>query len=263
MSSETESRRAFSNPVRSMFRGFFLVLLTVGVYLRYLFRKSGRNEEGILFQAQRAITDWSRHCLGCMGICLSIEGEVPEGPVLLCPNHATYLDVFAMGAACRTFFVSKADVEGWPGIGRVCVGSRNILVPRERRSAITEVNTLISDRLTQGFSVCVFLEGTTSANEDVLPFHASLVQSAIDAEIPLVPVGIRWSCRKEDVDIGEDVAYWKDDHVLGSHLFRVLGLSGVEVTVHFGHAIESASRDRKALAFELHEHVVGLAGFPN
>lgn len=207
MTSKTESRRAFSNPVRAMFRGGILVLLTVAVYLRYLFRKSGRDEDGILFQAQRAIMDWSRHCLGLMGIRLRLEGEVPEGPVLLCPNHAGYLDVFAMGAACRTFFVSKADVKEWPGIGRVCVGSRNILVPRERRSAITEVNSLIADRLTRGYSVCVFLEGTTSANEAVLPFHSSLVQSAIDAEIPVVPVGIRWSCRKDEVDIGEDVAY--------------------------------------------------------
>jgi len=204
---------------------------------------------------------WAGHCLSLMGIRVRVEGDVPEGPVLLCPNHAGYVDIVALASVCDTFFIAQDDLESWPILGPMYKTCRHMSISRQQRSAVLNANEQISGRLRNGHSVCVFLEGTSSGNDRVLPFHASLIQSAIDAQVAVVPVGIRWHSRDSDVDVSEDVAYWKD-HVFGSHLFRLVGLSGVEATIAFGSPMECGTRTRKELADALRTEVVELAGLP-
>lgn len=90
-----------------------------------------------------------------------------------------------------------------------------------------------------------------------MPFHASLLQPAIDAAVPVVPVAIKWRAADAAVDIAGDVAYW-GGHTLVPHVWRVLGLRGLSVTVIFGEAIALAGQERKALAQAANEAVAEL-----
>ncbi len=256
------THRAFSNSILAICRSIALISMTSVELVICTLRCIGRNEDGLLELARTAGVTWPRHCLYWMGIRVRVEGNVPEVPVLLCPNHAGYVDILALGSTCHTFFVSRDDVGSWPLVGRVYKMGRHLSIKRQRRRAVAEANEEIAERMNKGYRVCVFLEGTSSGDGGVLPFHASLVQSAIDADVRVVPVGIRWRSRNDTVIPGEDIAYWKD-HSFGPHIFRLLGFSGIEATIHFGEPIRINGRDRKALASELRDRVIELSGLTN
>lgn len=192
------------------------------------------------------------------GIEVTTQGQPPSGAALITPNHTGYLDIMAVGAAVPTMFVSKADVKHWPIIGHLFNTSEHIGIARADRRNVAAANDSIAARFDAGVPVCVFLEGTTSSGERVMPFHASLVQPAIERAVPLAPVGIRWSVDEPGASLMEDIAYWRAEHTLVPHLWRVLGLRGVGVAVIFGNPIPPGETDRKVLAAEAREQVVRL-----
>ncbi len=187
-------------------------------------------------------------------INLEVQGTPPPPGVLLTPNHLGYLDIVALASVTPCFFVAKSEVLSWPLVGRLLRGSEHLGVVRARKRGLTETNEAIAERLAAGFSVCVFLEGTSGGGERLLPFHASLVEAAVRTGAPIVPVALRWSAERPGVDVAEDIAYWKD-HVFAPHLFRLLGLGPLKAEIHFGEPISPVGHDRKTLA-ALAEHRV-------
>lgn len=192
------------------------------------------------------------------GIPVAVEGARPNGAALITPNHTGYLDIMAVGAAVPTMFVSKADVKHWPIIGHLFNTSEHIGIARADRRNVATANEGICARFEAGVPVCVFLEGTTSPGDRVMQFHASLVQPAIVSGVPLVPVGLRWNVDTPGATVTEDIAYWRDEHTLVPHLWRVLGLQGVRVHVAFGEPIPAGETDRKRLAAQARDRVVQL-----
>lgn len=201
---------------------------------------------------------WLAGIARCAGIDVVVQGPPPAGAALITPNHTGYLDIMAVGAATPTMFVSKADVKRWPIIGHLFNTSEHIGIARADRRNVAAANESIGERFDAGVPVCVFLEGTTSSGERVMPFHASLVQPAIERGVPLMPVGLCWSVDTPGASLVDDIAYWRAEHTLVPHLWRVLGLSGVRVRVLFGELIPPGESDRKALAAVAREQVVQL-----
>jgi 1-acyl-sn-glycerol-3-phosphate acyltransferase len=260
-SGKSAGRRAHSNPVLGLVRTLCLALVTPWDLLICLIRGAGKDADRALSQSLRSTRVWAGHCLRLLGLRVRVEGHVPEGPVLFCPNHAGYVDIIALASVCETFFIAQDDLESWPILGPMYRSCRHMSISRRQQRAVLKATERIAARLRNGYSTCVFLEGTSSGNDRVLPFHASLVQAAINAEVAVVPVGIRWRSRDGNLDVKEDLAYWKD-HVFGSHLFRLAGLSGAEATIAFGSPIECGTRSRKELADSLRAEVARLAGLP-
>ncbi|MDO5706271.1 MAG: 1-acyl-sn-glycerol-3-phosphate acyltransferase, partial [Paracoccus sp. (in: a-proteobacteria)] len=57
-----------------------------------------------------------RLVLAFIGIGWSRRGTPMTGPGAVVANHSSWLDILVMNAALPVFFVSKAEVRGWPGI---------------------------------------------------------------------------------------------------------------------------------------------------
>jgi 1-acyl-sn-glycerol-3-phosphate acyltransferase len=171
-----------------------------------------------------------------------------------------YLDVLAVGAATPAVFVSKADVRSWPILGHLFDMSEHIGVTRSDRRSLTDVNFQIAERLSTGQAVCVFLEGTSSHGLGLLPFHASLAQPAVDTGAPVVPAALRWTADSSDINVAEDIAYWRPEHNFVKHAWHVLGLRGIRVNVHFGQPLAANGADRKALAAQSRAAVLDLLG---
>jgi 1-acyl-sn-glycerol-3-phosphate acyltransferase len=203
---------------------------------------------------------WARYCCRAAGFRVDCRGELPRNGSLIVPNHLGYADVLAVGSCVACFFVAKLDVERWPFIGTLFRVSHNIGVPRTRAKALIETTRQIEDRLRNGASVCVFLEGTSSGGTRLLPFYAPLVQPAIDADAPVVPVAIRWTADDAKIDIAEDVAYWRPEHTFGPHAWRLLGLRGVRAEIEFGRPIYPSGHHRKSLADAANRAVADLLG---
>ena len=94
----------------------------------------------------------------------------------------------------------------------------------------------------------------------MLPFYPPLVQPAIDTGAPVCPVAIEWTAEDPEVVIAEDIAYWRDEHTFGPHVWRLLGFRGVRAHIEFGRLIEPEGHTRKSLAADTQQAVGELLG---
>jgi 1-acyl-sn-glycerol-3-phosphate acyltransferase len=251
--------RARSNPIVALSR---LAIFSVWTMYCYFGCRIGRilSSDAVGKRVTSAYWThrWFQGGARIAGVHVELRGAMPAGPALITPNHLGYFDLLAVGSVCPTVFVSKADVRSWPLIGHFFDMSEHIGVSRSDRRSLTEVNAAIAERLSGGQAVCVFLEGTTSGGVELLPFHASLAQPAVDTGAPIVPMGLLWEADSDDITIAEDVAYWRPEHRLVPHAWHALGLRGIRVTVNIGEPIRPAGADRKTLAAQSRAAVLGL-----
>lgn len=110
---------------------------------------------------------------------IRIEGAPDGGPgTLYIANHVSWLDIPVLGSALDANFISKADVQNWPLIGRLARRTGTIFIVREARHQVERQSREIEARLRAGDSLILFPEGTTSDGSAVQPFHSSLFEAA-------------------------------------------------------------------------------------
>lgn len=206
---------------------------------------------------QRAVIAWSREMLARLGVALQVQGQAPvQGPMLLVANHISWLDIAVLHACCYCRFVSKADVRHWPILGAVATGIDTLYIERESRRDAMRVVHHIKDSLLAGDVVGIFPEGTTSDGAGVLPFHGNLLQAAISAHAPVLPVGLCYS----ETATGQRstaVSYVGDESLVGS-IWRTLAAPPLQVSVTFGLPQHCDGRDRRAWAADLRQAVEAL-----
>jgi 1-acyl-sn-glycerol-3-phosphate acyltransferase len=206
---------------------------------------------------EAAVQAWAQRMLALCGIGLTVRGEPPvQGPALLVANHISWLDILVLHAARHCRFVSKSDVRHWPLIGTLATGSGTLYIERaSRRDAMRVVHDM-ADALRKGEVVAVFPEGTTGDGITLLPFHANLIQAAISADAPVVPVGLRFV---DDLSGDTSLApsYVGDESLLDS-FWRTLCAPGITAVVSYGEPQRAEGRDRRAWAHDLQVTVDSL-----
>jgi 1-acyl-sn-glycerol-3-phosphate acyltransferase len=208
-------------------------------------------------QSQLLVREWSRRMLAIMGIELVVHGEVPtHGPLLQVANHLSWLDILVMNAVHPSRFVSKADAQHWPLLGSLISGAGTLYIERESRRDAMRVVHRVAERLREGDVISVFPEGTTTDGRQLLPFHANLLQSAIAASAPALPMALRYL----DRDSGQPhpgPVYIGDDTLVAS-VWRTLRSDTVQAVVRFGEPQRAGARDRRAWANDLRAAVQAL-----
>ena len=179
------------------------------------------------------------------------------GNALLVANHLSYLDVLVLSAITPCIFVAKQEVASWPVFGRMARLSGTIFVDRSRRNDVHSVAARISEVVQLGTVVVIFPEGGSSNGRTVLPFHSSLLEPAVELQLPLTPAHLSYSLR--DGDPETDVAYW-GDMTLAPHLVKLLSRHGIRPVVRFGEPQKFA--DRKQAALEMRAEVLRLDARP-
>lgn len=215
---------------------------------------------GKLDSAQRftLIQAWSNQLLRIIGITVKLHGTPPtDGPLLLVCNHISWLDITTLHAVCRCRFVSKADVKHWPVIGRLAIGCDTLFIERESRRDAMRVVHHVAEALRDGDMVAVFPEGTTGYGEDLLPFHANLIQAAISAEAPVQPLALRFTDAHGQ---HTRVPSYVGDDTLQASIWRTLRAESLVANVWVGAAQQCDGRDRRAWAHALREEVAVLRG---
>jgi 1-acyl-sn-glycerol-3-phosphate acyltransferase len=196
---------------------------------------------------------WTARALRFMGVRLDVQGAPPEAGVLV-SNHLGYLDVFVYSAIAPTVFVSNADVAGWPVAGALAKLAGTIFIDRRRRADVVKVGAAMVPVVDAGQPLVLFLEGTSTGGDRVLPFHASLLEPAVRGRWPLTPAFI--SYHAPGVSASHELCYW-GDAVFFPHFLNLLGLPAAEARVRFGATI-TAEGDRRTLAQRLHQQVCSL-----
>lgn len=249
------------HPFRVAWR-FWLFLWMSGTALwdfRRRVRRIERSRGGADFLARAQWTQ--RHARRmCRFIDVEVEviGTPPASGIVAC-NHMGYLDIVVLVWAYPMVFVSKAEVESWPVVGALTSCAGSVLVRREKRGDVANAAQQIEAVVQQGVPVVIFLEGTSSGGEGVLPFRSSLLEPAVNRQWPVTPIGLDYHV--DDGSVSEEVAYWKDMTFL-PHFLNLLSKRRIKARISFGNS-RPPGADRKVLAQELHSEVVRLRLHPD
>jgi len=165
-------------------------------------------------------------------------------------NHASWLDIFALNARKRIYFVSKTEVASWPGIGWLARATGTVFISRDRREVRDQIKTF-RERLAAGHRLLFFPEGTSSDGLRVLPFKPTLFAAFFDPDLretlKIQPVTV-WYEAPEGVD--PRFYGWWGDMDFGPHLLSTLAArrQGVVTVIYHAPVAVRDYEDRKALA---------------
>lgn len=244
-------KRRRSNPFLALLRLLRILGLTFYLLALLGLRSRGLSIRARKGEALRLFRRWADSICRALGIERSVGGPPPPAGCCLVPNHQSYLDILLLGSTTAPLvFVAKSEITSWPGIGFLTRITDQIFIERSRSRGMLNSLHEVAERLDRGYRVCIFLEGTTSGGDRVHRFHPSMLQPVVEAGAPIAPVAIRWSSPDPRILVAEDIAYWKD-HSFLLHVWRLLGLRGIQAGVTFGAVHQSRGRDRRKLAEEL------------
>ena len=208
-------------------------------------------------EQQARVQAWSLGLLACAGITLRVQGRpARNGPALLVANHHSWLDIPVLHAARYCRFISKSDVQDWPIVGTLATAAGTLYIRRESRRDALRMVTSMRDALLAGEVLAVFPEGQTGDGRALLPFHANLLQAALDAGAPVQPVGLRFLDGIGGAT-SDAPSFVGDESFLGS-VWRTLKAPGITAVVHFGAPERALGRDRRAWSQALHAAVDAL-----
>ena len=170
-----------------------------------------------------------------LGLPLTVTGKPMQQKGAVVANHASWLDIFTLNAVQRIYFVSKAEVAGWPAIGWLARATGTVFITRKGTEAKRQ-QEIFEDRLRAGHKLCFFPEGTSTDAVRVLPFKSSLFQAfythGLDRVMFIQPVTVVYHAPP-----GQDARYygWWGDMAFGPHLLMTLAArrqGRVEVIFH-------------------------------
>ena len=203
---------------------------------------------------------WSRAVLWLLGVRLRVRGG-PISSGALVANHSSWLDIPALRAVRLIYFVSKAEVAAWPGVGAIARVVGTVFIERKRSEAKRQ-EEILRERIAAEQVLCFFPEGTSTDGLRVLPFKSSLFSAFFydnhGAELLIQPVSIRYRVGQGS-GLPESFYGWWGEMGFGSHIWDVLCRSrrGVaEVTFH-PPVKPGDLGDRKRLAEHCHQAVAG------
>lgn len=127
-----------------------------------------------------------------MGVEIDVDVTNAMPGALLVANHISWIDIYVINAALPAAFVAKAEIRHWPLIGWLAAKNDTVFLRRGSRGHARIINQEIADILGQEKYVAVFPEGTTTDGTHLLHFHAALIQPALAASRPVLPVAISY-----------------------------------------------------------------------
>lgn len=208
-------------------------------------------------QREARVQVWATQLLRIWGIELEVRGQpVISGPTLLVSNHISWLDILVIHATRHCRFVSKSELREWPLIGTLATGAGTLYIERENRKDAKRMVNEMAHALKSGDVLAVFPEGTTGDGMGLLPFHANLIQSAIDADAPIQPLALQF-VDTQTKDISMAARFVGEDTLAGS-VWRTLNADHLKAVVQFGEIQNANGRSRREWAAALSKDVAAL-----
>jgi 1-acyl-sn-glycerol-3-phosphate acyltransferase len=200
-----------------------------------------------------------------MGIAFRIDGTFPPSGVVI-SNHLGYLDIITFAAQHRCVFVSKAELAHVPLIGWMTTMAGTVYVERGRGGSALRARSGLNAAAQAGIPIVLFPEGTTTNGSSVLTFHSGALGQVMQAGLPITAAFVSYRLTQNNgpsVSVKNDLAFWGDDVQLFPHIFRLLSLRGIEVSIRIANqpiAFSANTLHRKQAAEEARAAVMELGG---
>ena len=235
-------------PLRYLWRVPLLLLhVVLGVLLCSLvitWRRNAVMKDGREPFAHRTIRWWSTALLRIFGLRSVRVGQPLADPVLFVANHTSWIDIELLHSQRAACFVAKAEIAGWPLVGWLARNGGTIFHRRGSNHSLSTVMQAMVERMRSGRSVAVFPEGGTGYNGVLKIFHARIFQAALDAEVPVQPVALRFA---RDGRRAIDAGFREDESFL-HNIVRMLGEAPMDAEVHFLAPVPAAPDARRRMA---------------
>jgi len=202
---------------------------------------------------------WATRLLRILGIRLEADLTHAAPGVLLVANHISWLDILVINAVLPAAFVSKEEIRHWPVIGSLAVRNDTVFLRRGSRGHARIINAEIAGLLAQGKHVAVFPEGTTTDGHSLLHFHAALLQPALAAGRPVLPLAISYW----EADGQRSLAPRYDGDIsFGECLHAILGRKCLVARLVTTPLLGISGEDRRQVAAAAREAIASAAGLP-
>jgi len=148
--------------------------------------------------------------------------HVPKrGPFLIASNHIDLWDPVHVAHAIDQpiAFFAKQEIFQVPLLGRLVRSFGTFALDRSHASSTTLKSALNVVRSKNGWSLCMFPEGTRSRTGSLLPFKKGIGGLAAKTQLPVIPVGIRKNARgRYFIAIGEPIVDVSDPEIIQSRV---------------------------------------------
>jgi 1-acyl-sn-glycerol-3-phosphate acyltransferase len=205
---------------------FLLVLHIIGalITISILFPIINRRSK------QKHSSRWSKWLLRIAGLKLRIEAPqgLPDKPCLMVSNHISWIDTHVINSFLPVYFVAKSEVAAWPVFGWISKKIGTIFIRRESARHARQIVDLMARDLSHK-SFCIFPEGTTTEGSYLLPFKASLFESAVISQAPVWSLAIQYRS-KITGERSQTPAFIGDMGILES-MEKIMGDRQLEVSI--------------------------------
>ncbi|PWU02975.1 MAG: hypothetical protein C5B53_01045 [Candidatus Melainabacteria bacterium] len=140
---------------------------------------------------------WCNYFLMRLAFRVSAEGaeRIPEGQVVFTPNHASYLDAFALCSVLSFDELRKTQFAGWAGIALANPFNAFMYrlvqaIPIEAKRSLISSLALAVAVLKKGRNLVWFPEGERTLTGDLLPFKSGVGMLLHNVPVKVVPVFI-------------------------------------------------------------------------
>ena len=196
---------------------------------------------------QAMVRAWSAGLMRVFGFRLRRFGTPLPGVAMFVANHVSWVDIVALHSQRMMGFVAKREIAGWPLVGWMAARAGTIFHQRGSTESLGGVIEEMLERLREGGAVGVFPEGRTRGGDGVGPFHARIFTAAVEADVPVQPVALRYGAGGRDQAM---VAFRPGENFLANFL-RLLGEPARNAEICFLEPIPPGSAEGRRRIAEL------------
>lgn len=245
---------------RTLWRGlqFLAHLLTGVLMLSYVSLVSRPGARPVWVPAM--VQWWYRRMARVLGIRVETSGTIASR-CLLVSNHITWLDVILLGSQGDVGFLSKSEVRDWPLVGWMAGVFESTLFIERGAHQVGTVTAEIGARLTRGYPLVIFPEGTTTDGAGVVRFYPPLFAIAMQPGLRVQPVAI--SYRSGDQPPPDLSIAYTGNQTLIANLWLVLRHPGLVARVQFLAPIQPGTDEgRRSLSGRTRSAILSALDLP-
>src|SRR5258708_4570055 len=210
----------------------------------------------------RAVSRWSGQLLAILNVQPSLRGAPPmiaDRAAVLVANHVSWLDIQLIHSVWPVRFIAKSEVRRWPVIGWLSAHTGTLFIERGKTRHAARINQSIHAAFQQGDAIGVFPEGSTTDGRELIRFHASLLQPAVDERALVYPVALRY--REESDNVNVNASYVGETTLMES-MRMIFAESAIRAELIFLPAIDATGKTRRELAAQTQTAIAAALNLP-